>query len=274
MCETIDPNKSYPNRVKSWKEKKEALPIVYNLIENTDMKMFFCLVNPDDVMSTLQFFSSMNQDRKLPVYSASVENGNVSLHLDTEDFIPARPGKHGLGREHHSDGTYRMIRTMPLQPALKKYRDYRKLLIVKHPLKRLVGAYFEVRATERESFRDFVQNKVLTWRGEHWLDYQSSCHPCLMEYDFVLHQESIDAEVPYFGKQLGLNSQYPYRSVKVRESGNATGVNGYDAMLSDLEKNEPDVFSRILRKYQTDMDMFGYYWKDHSSGRFQDSNAC
>ncbi len=169
-----------------------------------------------------------------------------------------------------------MINTMPLEPAIKTYHDFHKLLIVRHPLQRLVSAYFQILKLRRNvgTFRNFVKKDVLKHENAHWLDYQSSCHPCVMEYDFILQQENIDREFPYFSNHLGLNPDYPYPESNVNSEGDHSNVYRYDDILRGLEKDEPDLFIKLLDKYQVDMDMFGYYWRNHSSGRIHDGVPC
>ncbi len=252
------------------------MSMIYGTIENSDMDMFFCRINKAGITSTMKFFSSMNHSKRLPLYFANIENGSVSLHLHTNNFKRARPGNHGIGIDHHSRGTYRMIKTMPLEPAIKTYQDCHKLLIVRHPLQRLVSAYFQILKLRRkvESFCNFVKNDVLKHENYHWLDYQSSCHPCAMKYDFILQQENIDREFPYFSNHLGLNPDYPYPVSNVNSEGDKSNAYRYDDILRRLEKDKPGLFDLILDKYQVDMDMFGYYWRNHSSGRLQDGDLC
>ncbi len=252
------------------------MSMIYGMIENKDMEMFFCRINKAGITSTMKFFSSMNRNRTLRLYFANMKNGSVHLHLNTNDFKRARPGNHGIGIDHRSRGTYIMIKTMPLEPAIKMYYDYHKLLIVRHPLQRLVSAYFQILKLRKkeESFGNFVKRDVLKHENEHWLDYQSSCHPCVMGYDFILQQENIDKEFPYFSERLGLATDYPYPKSNVNGEADNPNVYRYDNILSGLEKDDPDLFSRMLNKYQVDMDMFGYYWRNHSSGRLHDGLLC
>ncbi len=277
VCKTFDENDQVAvGHPKSWKgrqSEQENGSLVYGSIENSEMRMFFCRINKAGITSAIHFFSSMNADRKLPLYIAHAQKGSVALRFESESFR-TRPKPHGKGVEHGSNGTYVMIKNIALQPALERYRDYRKLVIVRHPLQRLVSAYFQKRTSARETFREFVQNRVLATNNIHWLDYQSSCHPCLMEYDVVLQQENIDEEFPYFSKHLGLNPRYPYPRSNVNAQANDTDVYRYDAMFRDLEMSDATLFRRILDKYQIDMEMFGYYWRDHSSGRILDGRVC
>ncbi len=80
--------------------------MIYGMIENKDMEMFFCRINKAGITSTMKFFSSMNSNKRLPRYFANMENGSVSLHLKSNDFKRATPGNHGKGIDHRSRGIY------------------------------------------------------------------------------------------------------------------------------------------------------------------------
>ncbi len=71
------------------------------------MKLLFSQINKAGITSTVQFFSSMNSDRALPLYSANIKNGNITLHLRTTDFLKG-DSHHGFGMEHRSNGTYKL----------------------------------------------------------------------------------------------------------------------------------------------------------------------
>ncbi len=270
-CQKIEPEEYFEYKLKSWKNQTRNKPVIKAVVENQAMKIFYCVVNKAGCTSTVRFFTSMNSNRKLARYNDNIENGKVALHLETSDFFRARPRSLGIGIKHNSIGRYRNIITMPLKPAIKKYKNWQKLLIVRHPLQRLVSAYFQTsKWLHVTSFRDFIQNEVLRGEDEHWLDYQHSCHPCLLDYDFVLHQETIDYEFPYFSHSVGLNPEYPYPRAnvnrKVVESNSSMYSQGYDDMLRDLELKEPKLFHQVLEKYKVDMEMFGYQWRNHRSG--------
>lgn len=247
--------------------------LIPGVVENSEMRFFFCRINKAGITSTLRFFASMNYNRTLAVYRSKINNDRQAFFLETNDFPPARPKAHGIGVDHRSYGTYVMTNGITLQYALGRFRDYRKLLIVRHPLQRLVSAYYEKRMSQ-ETFPEFVKNRVLTSNDKHWLDYQSSCHPCQMEYDFILQQENIDEEFSYVKKRLGLNPGYPYPRANVHDEEKQNDVYRHDNTLRELEKNEAALFGRILLKYKVDMDMFGYYWRNHKSGRIRDSRLC
>ncbi len=70
-----------------------------------------------------------------------------------------------------------------------------------------------------------------------------------MRYDFVLQQENINMEMPYFSKQLRLNPDYPYPRQNVNGKMRKSNVYRYDKLLRVLEKDSPQLFSKILEKY-------------------------
>ncbi len=148
MCKTFDHQKH------SAKSNK-----IHGTIENSLMKIFFCCINKAGVTSAMHFFSSMNHDRALPLYSPYVENGHLSLLLLAKEKQRSGAGDHGLGVEHRSIGSYRFITSLPLQQGALRYHDFHKLLIVRHPLQRLVSAYFQFlrHQFKSDSFRDFVK---------------------------------------------------------------------------------------------------------------------
>ena len=139
---------------------------------------------------------------------------NITL---TDGYIHSYKGLYAIGFKPQS---------FPLPPRLD---DYYKITFVRHPLERLRSAYVDKIRGGSETFSDLVRkianfnrgpgthnitakpvtfSEFVSWlihtfreRVEimdiHWEPMYSCCHPCDIDYDFIGHQETFEADVSY-----------------------------------------------------------------------------
>ena len=103
--------------------------------------------------------------------------------------------------------------------------NYTKIILVRHPLDRLLSAYLYIFANEKGKFynekytwEEFVHNIINypdddpTWReiqisvGNHWEPYWRVCQVCddSLRPDYVLKLESIQEDLSHYLHQVGL----------------------------------------------------------------------
>ncbi len=219
---------------------------------NNKEKVIYCRINKAGSSSARSYFRNINN---------RTEAGKAY-------YVP--------GFKHPKAGYY-MLLYLPLSEALKKFRNYRKVILVRHPLQRLVSAYYEMVVSgkhgvlrEVKNISQFVTDHVTQWSNVHWLDYQGHCHPCQMHYDYVVKMETLKSDNMVLNKLLGgdPNLRYPEGRVnrKVTAPGGMSSGYKYDEILQHLELQDPEVFHQVLQKYSMDMELFEYTWKNGSSG--------
>ena len=123
---------------------------------------------------------------------------------------------------------------------------------------------------EVKNISQFVTDHEAQKSNVHWLDYQGHCHPCRMNYDYVVKMDTLKSDNAVLNKLLGgdTNVRYPEGRVnrKVTATRGMSSAYKYDELLRHLELQYPDIFHQVLQKYSADMELFGYTWKNGSSG--------
>ena len=126
------------------------------------------------------------------------------------------------------------------KPTKKKYifNTYKKFLMVRDPYDRLWSAYTskilqardgefqlinrdiiktirktlskkEKKCSDDVSFFEYVRYIIYCFRrnidfNPHWETYRRLCHPCMVDYDIILHLENFDSEVHYLLDSVGV----------------------------------------------------------------------
>ena len=101
------------------------------------------------------------------------------------------------------------------------------------------------------SFPEFIQyfsdNKT---RDQHWRRYEKICHPCIIDYDFIGHYETLKEDAPLLLKMAGIKESAKFPPIH-KSTSTAQVVNYYS-------KVPVDVIKRIRELYRNDFEMFGY----------------
>ena len=101
------------------------------------------------------------------------------------------------------------------------------------------------------SFPEFIQyfsdNKT---RDQHWRQYEKICHPCVIDYDFIGHYETLKEDAPLLLKMAGIKESAKFPPIH-KSTSTAQVVNYYS-------KVPVDVIKRIRELYRNDFEMFGY----------------
>ncbi len=229
---------------------------------NNEKKVVFCSINKVGTFSNHNYFIHLNQ------VTNETRKVNKVRGVYTPDF------------KHPDIGYYFMhvMKRVPLNIALRRFGQFRKFILVRHPLQRFVAAYYEVRKQgypNTTSLSEFVSKRLLTNRIDdvHWLDYQQFCLPHRMHYDYILKLETFTSDNAEMNRLLG--ESYQYRELHKNRKFNSTAAYKYDDILRDFELRHPLLFQQVWNKYSVDMDMFGYTWHNGTSGcRYNTVGCC
>ena len=91
--------------------------------------------------------------------------------------------------------------------------------------------------------------------NEHWAQYSTLCHPCHIDYDYIVKLETMREDAAYVLSKLG-----PHREClehKYPELFNATEHSSsvFDSYFSTLTPNQ---IKRLKKMYSIDFKLFGY----------------
>ncbi|CAK9817069.1 Carbohydrate sulfotransferase 11 [Anthophora plagiata] len=192
----------------------------------------------------------------------------------------------------HSPGTFSRLSNYTLPEIERMLATYDKLIVVRHPLERLLSAYrnkleakhekssryFQTRfgkkiirryrhnATEESlrkgddvTFREFVEfvtdNSSNETRNEHWRPIYELCQPCLVNYNLVSKYESLVEDATEVLERMGVESvNFP------------TKTTNSEPTARKLEKYYSTLTYKQLRKlanlYKLDLRLFDYSLED------------
>ena len=165
----------------------------------------------------------------------------------------------------------------------RRLRSYLSFMISRHPFLRIAIAYklkFESSNTffherygreiikkyrtgaegepmgQDVKFSEFVQYLVRTHNpsemNEHWQPLETLCRPCEIDYDFILHHETLVGDSRELVSQAHLASHIP-----------AFPIDGWDQISmqyvqSVFRKVSPSLLGKLVERYSSDFALFSY----------------
>ncbi len=233
------------------------------LFFNNENKMIFCSINKAGSTSAHNYFHHLND-----------------LNKETRGVGRGKYIRYKPGFKHPQKGYYFLTR-VPVDIVLRNFSQYKKFILVRHPLQRFIAAYYEAREQKymynhTANLTEFVTKQLFTDRIDfHWLDYQRWCFPGQMHYDYIFKLETMESDNVKLNRLLRTKSNATYRKSHVNSNVTLTDSYKYDKVLQDFEFTHSTLFQRVLKKYSADMEMFGYIWKNGSSGcRYNPAGCC
>ena len=159
-----------------------------------------------------------------------------------------------------------------------RLQTYFKFLFVCEPLHRLLSAYKDKFIGNKQSSRssrnaivksyrpyDYynasVKNKVSfpefikyfssnISRNHHWRQYEKLCYPCIINYDFIGHLETLEEDAPLLLKMAGIDDRVTFPPV--HKSTSSSEVLEYYSQVPS------EYITRIGELYRSDFEMFVY----------------
>ena len=189
---------------------------------------------------------------------------------------------HGLDKnmkEIHTGDLWRWLYQYTEEERLKRIKTYFKFLFVREPLHRLLSAYkdkflrrdrecskdarIQIVKTYRPNdytpnyndinitFAEFIQyfsNDVP--RNPHWRQYEKLCHPCVINYDFIGHLETLEDDAPLLLKMAGIDDRTSFPPIHKSTS--------TDEVLEYYSQVPKQYITRLGELYRRDFEIFGY----------------
>ena len=182
-------------------------------------------------------------------------------------------------RRVHRRELWRYLNQYTEEERLIRIKTYFKFLFVREPLHRLLSAYkdkfvrrgkyaskdarFQIVKAYRPqdykpnykdiniTFAEFIQyfsNDVP--RNEHWRQYEKLCHPCVINYDFIGHLETLEDDAPLLFKMAGIDDRVSFPPIHKSTS--------TDEVLEYYSQVPMQYITRLGEQYRSDFEIFGY----------------
>ncbi len=159
-----------------------------------------------------------------------------------------------------------------------KYKNYTKLILVRHPLQRVVSAYYEIMIKRKKyrqnktskpmSLDEFLRNVPgsLMDHDPHWTRYHNRCKLCSVNYHYVIHTETMESDLSKMAGVFRANRKRFREKLGHRNvgRGNFSEVFRHDQRLREFQLNYPVHMRRLLDFYKDDMELFDYGWDWHN----------
>ncbi|KAM0728438.1 Carbohydrate sulfotransferase 11 [Formica fusca] len=192
----------------------------------------------------------------------------------------------------HSPGTFQRLSNYTLPEIEKKLATYDKLIVVRHPLERLLSAYrnkFETKheksakyfqsrfgkkiikkyrsnATEDSlkngddvTFREFVDfvtdDSENGTRNEHWRPIYELCQPCIVNYNLISKYESLVEDATEVLERIGITSM----NFPAKPSSSEPTSRKLDRYYSTLSYKQ---LRKLADLYKLDLRLFDYSLED------------
>ena len=186
----------------------------------------------------------------------------------------------------------------------KEYEKYTKFIVVRHPLDRLLSAYYNIvdrrsnlgpdRYAEQAILKMFATTKdKLTFSqfaefltstdsytygrhlyDRHWDTYDNLCSVCSIAYDYVIYFEEMVEDAKPILKILGWPEDHLEYAKKYNPRANVgTKIDTYVTRLREYSELEPALMEKVLQRYGKDMTLFGYTFNSTSFTTGLDMNS-
>ena len=162
----------------------------------------------------------------------------------------------------------------------KRLRHYYKFLFVREPFERLLSGFEDkfvsniwnwvetprhtseilnrYRKEQPNATDDITLTKFIYYvlslrdgaRNEHWQSYESLCHPCAVDYDFIGHFENLRQEAPYLLKKTGLDNIIGFPPIK--------SLNTSRKVLERYSEVPEHMILQLGDAFKNDFEMFNY----------------
>ena len=104
----------------------------------------------------------------------------------------------------------------------------------------------------------------------HWDSIIHICHPCLIQYDYIMKTETMVEDAPFILSLLSSHLQKPLQLEKIHSHRNAVfedpdKPHDYTKALPELKNITDEKLQKFVNNYQRDMDIFGYKFNQPST---------
>ena len=167
----------------------------------------------------------------------------------------------------------------------ERIQTYFKFLFVREPLHRLLSAYKDKFMRRDRNCSNLARKQIVKLyrpqdykpgnydhnnvtfaefiryfsndipRNQHWRQYEQLCHPCVINYDFIGHLETLEDDAPLLLKMAGIDDRVTFPPIHKST--------GSDEVLEYFSQVPPRYVLRLGELYRNDFEMFGYDYLGH-----------
>ena len=187
------------------------------------------------------------------------------------------------GSELGSRKNFVYLNSFSLEEQEKRLNSYLSFMVSRHPFQRLAIAYKFKFESNNAFFHDrygkvivnkyrrgaaggspsgddvkfsefarFVTEAESGDMNEHWLPLETLCQPCGVDYDLILHHETMERDAQELLEIAGLTSRVPKFPYDKWDSVEMTYVH---RLYQDLS---PALVGSLVKRYRADFGMFSY----------------
>lgn len=158
----------------------------------------------------------------------------------------------------------------------KQLETYKKVIVVRHPLERLLSVYFDevripnlakrVLPTVRKT-RPLAKLTDIEWPefveyiikegvidSKYWITYEDLCHPCAIDYDVIVKFETFKEDSTNYLKQINVSGL-----VQIQDPALDHSSVGSDILQKYLDVLTERQLEALRRKYDRDFKLFEYH---------------
>ena len=170
-----------------------------------------------------------------------------------------------------------------------KLATYFKFIIVRHPFDRLISAYqnkFSSRTEFLRNYQMFIKktlkensttdkygriqltfNQFLylvvnyyetSFKNKHWLSYFEHCHPCNINYDYIIKLETIEHDLKIFFKNYFKSNEH--QDVIRRNTARSNITDKLSEVTRIFSAVDQNIVKELLNIYEKDFLLFSYTW--------------
>ena len=172
---------------------------------------------------------------------------------------------------------WRRLSNYTVEEMNEHLKTYFKFVFVREPLQRLLSAYknkfiqiprytselrkeivqalrpqdFKPNGKNFVKFQEFIQylsNNMS--RNQHWRQYEKLCHPCVINYDFIGHLETLKEDAALLLKMAGIDGRVTFPPIH-----KSTGPS---EVLEYYSHVPPRYIRKLGEQYRNDFEMFDY----------------
>jgi len=178
-------------------------------------------------------------------------------------------------------------------------QEAKKWMIVRHPFERLLSAYRDklenstaglehgtmhfyqkygrkivakyrrsksarAEPTFDEFARYLADTDLSLYADDHWIPYYLFCTPCLVDYDLIIHFETLDQDIQLLLQVLRTKNQIGNSKVTDQVSDGpewkhkTTGGRSVELINSYFQQLKKSTVRKLFEKYRLDFELFGY----------------
>ncbi|XP_036072537.1 carbohydrate sulfotransferase 12 isoform X2 [Oryzias melastigma] len=156
----------------------------------------------------------------------------------------------------HNFDRFKHLKNFPQAERKEKLQHYTKFLFVRDPFVRLISAYRDkMQHYDQYFYKGYYLLDPRTERyasfEPHWRQMHRLCHPCLVEYDFVGHQETLQEDAQELLKMLKLEDDIKFPP-------SYENMTSTDSVKDWFQSVPLEDRRKLYKVYEKDFQLFGY----------------